>query len=409
MNKRLKRSLRIIGWVLAGLTLVCLLGLLVFSVIYSPAYVYRAIRYGKATVYDYKIFPARTMQNGPAAFQFTSGPEQAGVSTLFQSIFKTDDLDSFLSDQHTQAFIVIQDDKILYEHYFNGTHRDSIVTSFSMAKSFTSAMIGAAIQDGYIKGVDEPITNYLPEMAKRDPRFAKITIRNLLMMSSGIHYVENGFINGDDALTYLYPDLRKLALDDTRIIDQPGAYFLYDNFHPLLLGMILERATGKPVAQYLQEKIWGTIGMEYAGSWSLDNGQPGFEKMESGINARAIDFAKFGRLFLEHGNWNGTQVLPAAWVSESTERDPSIDTASFYSTAPFHPIPGAGYYKYMWWGMVRNNGSYDFYARGNYGQFIYVSPEKNLIIVRNGEDFGIPGDAWVQAFYKFAGEWQAQP
>jgi CubicO group peptidase (beta-lactamase class C family) len=409
MNKGLKRSLRIIGWVLAGITLVGVLGMLVFSVIYSPAYVYRAIRYGKATVYDYKIFPARALETGATSFQFSTSQQEDRVRSQFQSIFNTADLDSFLSDQHSQAFIIIQNDKILYEHYFNGTQRESLVTSFSMAKSFTSALIGAAIQDGYIKAVDDPITDYLPEMAKRDPRFAKITIRNLLMMSSGIHYVENGFINGDDALTYLYPDLRKLALDDTRIIDAPGAYFLYDNFHPLLLGMILERATGKPVAQYLQEKIWGSIGMEYAGSWSLDAEKPGFEKMESGINARAIDFAKFGRLFLEQGNWNGTQVLPADWVNESTRRDTSINTATFYSSAPFRPIPGLGFYKYMWWGMQREDGASDFYARGNYGQFIYVSPEKNLIIVRNGEDFGIPGDAWVQAFYKFASQWQAQP
>ncbi len=409
MNKGLKKILGIIAWVVAALALLGLVGLLVFSLMYSPAYVYRAIRFGKATVYDYKNFPARVLENGPLPFHFSTDQEQSGAVNLFQSIFKTDDLDSYLADQHTQAFIVIQNDNILYENYFNGTQRDSIVTSFSMAKSFTSALIGAAIQDGYIKGVDDPITAYLPEMAQRDPRFTRITIRNLLTMSSGIRYVENGFINGDDAMTYLYPDLRKLALEDTRIIDSPGSYFLYDNFHPLLLGLILERSTGRPVAQYLQEKIWGSIGMEYAGSWSLDAAKPGFEKMESGINARAIDFAKFGRLFLEQGTWNGTRILPAAWVNKSTQVDPSIDAATFYSTAPFRPVPEVGYYKYMWWGMQREGGAYDFYARGNYGQFIYVSPAKGLIIVRNGEDFGIPGDEWVQAFYKFASEWEALP
>ena len=205
-----------------------------------------------------------------------------------------DDFDAFLAKNRTQAFIVIQDDAILYEQYFNGASRDSIVTSFSTAKSFTSTLIGIAISEGYIHSVDDPITDYLPELAERDPAFANITIRDLLMMSSGIKYVEFPFVNGDDAKTYYYPDLRQLALEDTHIVGLPGEQFHYNNYHPLLLGMILERATGTSVANYLQEKIWKPVGMEYPGSWSLD--EHGFEKMESGINARAIDFAKFGRL-----------------------------------------------------------------------------------------------------------------
>src|SRR5690606_10336622 len=128
-----------------------------------------------------------------------------------------EDLDAFLENNGTQAFIVIQDDTVLYEHYFNGAQRDSIVTSFSVAKSFVSAMIGIAIEEGHIQSADDPITTYLPELLDRDPRFGQITIRHLLNMSSGIKYVENSFINGDDALTYYYPDLRELALEKTEI------------------------------------------------------------------------------------------------------------------------------------------------------------------------------------------------
>ena len=157
-----------------------------------------------------------------------------------------------------------------------------------------------------------------------------------------------------------------------------------------------------PVATYLQEKIWKPIGMEYDGSWSLDSEESGFEKMESGINGRAIDFAKFGRLFLNQGNWNGTQVVPAAWVAESTQPDAADPPAGYY-----HDMPGfdAGrqYYQYLWWGWRRGAGSYDFAARGDHGQFIYVSPEKRLIIVRHGERFGISGAQWAELFYKVAG------
>jgi CubicO group peptidase (beta-lactamase class C family) len=148
--------------------------------------------------------------------------------------------------------------------------------------------------------------------------------------------------------------------------------------------MILERATGRSVTAYLQEKIWTPLGMEYDGSWSLDSNQTGFEKMESGINARAVDFAKFGRLYLNGGNWNGQQIVPSDWVTVSTQDNGLIQDA---------PI----YYAYMWWGEKCNLYSHDYLALGNYGQFIYVSPAKDLIIVRNGERYGVEsaGEEWV--------------
>ena len=308
---------------------------------------------------------------------------------------------SFLEKHRTQAFIVIRDDAILYEKYFNGAHRDSIVTSFSIAKSFTSALIGIAISEGYIHSVNDPITDYLPELAERDIAFKNITIRDLLRMSSGIKYTEFPFVNGDDAKTYYFPNLRQLALEDTRVAGIPAETFHYNNYHPLLLGLIIERATGTTVAGYLQEKIWKPIGMEYPGSWSLD--ENGFEKMESGINARAIDFAKFGRLFIHNGSWNGVQVIPAEWVAESTQADKSVDYDNYYYN-DFIFADGQGYYKYMWWGIQRDEQTYDFMALGNHGQFIYISPQKNMIILRFGETYGeITGaDGWIDMFYGFA-------
>jgi len=222
------------------------------------------------------------------------------------------------------------------------------------------------------------------------------------MMSSGIKYTEFPFVNGDDAKTYYYPDLRQLALEDTRIAGLPGEQFHYNNYHPLLLGMIIERATGTSVADYLQEKIWKPIGAEYPGSWSLD--ENGFEKMESGINARAIDFAKFGRLFLRNGSRNEVQIVPAQWVAESTQADTSVDYENYYYD-DFIFTNGQGYYKYMWWGIQRDEQNYDFMALGNHGQFIYISPQKNLIILRYGESYGEFGGAqgWVDMFHTFAG------
>ena len=160
-----------------------------------------------------------------------------------------------------------------------------------------------------------------------------------------------------------------------------GSEFNYNNYHPLLLGMILERTTGRSPAEYLQEKIWTPLGMEFDGSWSLDAEQNGFEKMESGINARARDYARFGLLFLHNGFWNGIQILPEEWVRESTE--PLRPDPRTWETMDYW-LDYSGYYKYHWWGINNPDGSYDFYAHGKYDQIIYVAPRKNMVIVRLG-------------------------
>ena len=212
-------------------------------------------------------------------------------------------------------------------------------------------------------------------------------------MASGLEYV--GFqpsflnLNNDDNLTSYYTDQRKIALEHPRIIDPAGQYFQYNKYHPQLLGMILERTTGMSVTEYLQTRIWNKLGMEFSGSWSTDSKASDFEKMETGVNARAIDFAKFGVLFLNDGRWQGNQIISKDWVAESTQPQMPQNYFKYYPTWFVSSMPGRGYYKYMWWGMARGGDVYDFTAEGDKGQFIYVSPQKNLVIVRNGIEFGI--------------------
>jgi CubicO group peptidase (beta-lactamase class C family) len=271
-----------------------------------------------------------------------------------------------------------------------------------VAKSFVSALVGIAIGEGKIASARDPITKYLPELAERDPRFSQITIEALLRMSSGIRYEEFPFLTGDDAKTYYYPDLRTLALQQTEVVGEPGAAFLYNNYHPLLLGLILERATGVPVPEYLQERIWKPLGMEYPGSWSLDSSTTGFPKLESGINARAIDFARFGRLYLNGGAWEGRQVVPADWVAESTRMDPASDRGSYYPDDFELPSAEIGY-GYMWWGICRGEDGCDFAAEGNLGQLIYVSPRSNLIMVKNSSGYGdLSWRQWDDLFSRVA-------
>ena len=147
-------------------------------IIYPPEYVYRTLFWQASDVFDWQKFPYHPLHAAPTPFLF-DGKQDPRVEEVFQQLSGTRNWNSFLEANHTQAFIVIKDGTVVYENYFNNTQRDSIVTSFSGAKSFTSALIGIAIQEGYIKSVDDSITTYLPELAKRDPRFNEIKIRDL--------------------------------------------------------------------------------------------------------------------------------------------------------------------------------------------------------------------------------------
>ena len=361
-------------------------------------YISRLIAWREADFHDFEKFPSRPVPAGSKEFSFKPAPEnppeylrtvtyhrdapeprtpRERMATTLDSTGGaevTEPLEKFLADTDTTAFLVIRDDALLYEEYFNGYDHESTQTSFSVAKSFVSALVGIAIQEGYIGSIDDPITTYIPEL--KGPGMNKITIRHLLTMSSGLEYSGEGGGGGpfgDDAKTYYDPNLRELAVTVEPEVE-PGGPWEYNNYHPLLLGLILERATDRPVATYLSQKIWQPLGTEADGSWSLDSKEDDFEKMESGINARAIDFAKFGRLYLNRGEWNGKQVLPASWVEQSTRADTTTDPADFY--------------QYFWWVDVVHPERGRFMARGNYGQFIYVVPDKDLVIVRFGEDWG---------------------
>jgi CubicO group peptidase (beta-lactamase class C family) len=377
-----------------------------YALAYSPVYVQRLLLWRDSDVGDLNRFPARPIAESAVPHPLGNAPAevQARAQALLQELLASDDLEAVLQSTGTQDLIILQGDQVVYEAYASGSSRATPVTSFSVAKSFVSTLVGIAIDEGYLGSVGDPITAYLPELADRDPAFAEITIEHLLRMSSGIHYAEFPFFHGDDALTYYYPDLRKLALQRTRLDGPPGETWLYNNYHPLLLGLVLERATGQSVADYLEEKIWQPMGAEYPASWSLDSEATGFEKMESGINARALDFARFGRLVLAGGQAGERQVIPADWLQAATQEDLSIDRAAYFPEY-FLEEPEL-YYRYLWWGFRRAEGPDDFAALGKHGQVIYLSPAANLVLVRNGSSGDLPEyGTWSRLFYEFASRW----
>jgi CubicO group peptidase (beta-lactamase class C family) len=343
----------------------------------------RGMMWGDADVDDWKRFPARTVRAGPEPVTFG----EAQPDWLAELKIDDKPLDVYLEETQTTALLILHGDELLYEGYANGSSREATQTSLSVAKSFVSTLVGIAIEEGHIGGLDDPVTAYVPELLERDPRFGEITLCHLLTMSSGLGYdVTSGPLH-DGTKTYYAPDLRALALE-ARVEESPGARFLYNNYNALLIGMALERATGMTVSEYLETRLWQPMGAEADGSWSLDSERSGFEKMESGINGRAIDFAKLGRLFLNGGRSGERQVVPAEWVAEATRADATTDPSVRY--------------QYFWWVDPERNA---YYAEGNLCQCIYVYPAADLVIVRHGIDCGgswsvqLFGDlaAWLEA------------
>lgn len=356
------------------LTVSLIITLLVLSSCQVGRFVFRNF----ANITDHKIFPSRPLHNDSVKFTFQ--PTQTIGSAI--KIGDQASFEKYLIDNHTVAFLIIKNDTLRYEKYFDKYTEESIVASFSMAKSVTSILIGCAIDDGLIKSVDEPITNYIPELKKKG--FEKVTIKHVLQMTSGLDFNES-YVNpfGDAAAFYYGRNLRK-QIDKMELKTEPGKRFQYVSGNTQLLGLILERALKtQTVTEYLQVKLWKPLGMEYDATWSLDKKKNGLEKTFCCLNARARDFAKIGRLYLNKGNWNGKQIVSQKWVEESTKPDLTEGGASFY--------------KYQWW-LPSNSG--DFMAEGILGQFIYVNPAKDLIIVRLGKKTGEAD--WAGTFINIA-------
>lgn len=372
MKKILQKGLRIVGIAVASLVALAAAGYLwaYFSTDYSLAA--RGIIWGGSRYDDWKRFPNRPVQAGDTPLSFDN------VETDIFDDFTIDDtpLGGFLEASDTTAFIVLHNGVVLYEGYFNGSNREAIQSSFSVAKSFTSTLVAIAIQEGFINSLDDPVTRYIPELAERDVRFGDITLRHLLMMTSGLRFEredDNPF--SDDFITSHSTDLRRAALQ-TEIIEEPGQRFHYNDYNPQLIGIVLERATGMPVSEYLATRLWGPMGAEADGSWDLDSKRSGFERMSVGINGRAIDFAKFGQLFLEGGKRNGLQIVPEEWVQQVRDGSGAI-----YTERAEH----AYYYLNYWWLDVERDA---YYAEGNFGQWIYIYPAADLVLVRNGMSTG---------------------
>lgn len=198
---------------------------------------------------------------------------------------------------------------------------------------------------------------------------------------------------GDDTLTYWHDDLRQLALNHTKLKDNKNGKFHYNNYHPLLLGIILERSTGQSVSQFFEREIWQKIGAENDASWSLDSDKSGFEKMESGINFISTDFLKIGSMVLHNGYFNGEQIISSDYLKKSTLCEFPLNADEYKGT--FLADKNIGY-TYMWYCTPSAHSGKDIIAWGKSDQILYISPENNMVVLRTGKtDGGVSN--WVEA------------
>ncbi|MDB4505742.1 beta-lactamase family protein [Saprospiraceae bacterium] len=293
----------------------------------------------------------------------------------FSSNGKTINVQDFIDHSMTTGLMIIHKDTIILENYTRGLTPETTHISWSMAKSFISGMIGIAIEEGKIKSIQDQITDYLPQF--KGTGYEGVTIKNALEMSSGVGFNEdysdfNSDINRFGRYFALGQSFEKFALSlkNTR---KPGTFNHYVSIDTQVLGMVLKKATGKSITQFMQNKIWNPIGMEDDAQWIID--EDGMELALGGLNATLRDYGKYGLLYLHEGNWFGNQIISQNWVKQSITMDgphlqPGINQFSSNDLG----------YGLQWWIPQEADGA--FLASGIYNQHIYIQPNRDLVIVK---------------------------
>lgn len=289
---------------------------------------------------------------------------------LYNKIELTDTLKAELERFQSIGFFVAKDGTALLERYWDDYSADSHTNSFSMSKSVITMLLGKAIEQGYIKSLEQPITDFLPEF-KDDEFGKKCTIGDLSAMTSGYDWREDYYLPlNPTAKAYYGSNIEKQMLSRS-FIQEPGGNFNYLSGDTQLLAIVLQRAIGISVSQYLQEEFWQPMGMEKDAYWSKDR-KDGMEKAYCCLNSNVRDFAKLGQLLLQKGNWNGKQILDSAFVKKMV-------TPNYKAFEKGQPAR----YGYSIWTDYEHEPNF-YGLMGHLGQRVIVIPSENLVIVRLG-------------------------
>ncbi|MFJ1351898.1 serine hydrolase domain-containing protein [Capnocytophaga canimorsus] len=326
-------------------------------------YIFKAMRiiYGSghktAFLSDYQRFDNRVIRKG-------SYTEPWALHTQYNQAPMPKSLEVLHQKYKTVAFLVIKNDSIWHEQYFEGYTQKSLSNSFSMAKTYVSALLGRAISDGYVKDLDQPVADFFPQFSQG--LAANLTVGDLASMASGLDWNED-YYNPFSITTKAYFDapLQEIILN-LKVTNPPGKKYEYKSGNTQILAMVIEKATGKTLSEYLSQSLWEPLGCEYDALWQLDD-KEGTEKAYCCIASNARDFARLGKLYKDFGQWHGKQLLDSAYVAKSIQ--PRFSDSSQYG--------------YGMWLLNYKNKSF-FMMRGHLGQYVIVDPKNNVIIVRLG-------------------------
>ena len=347
--------------------------ILIFGLLYISDYNYlltaisKIYLKGHATAFlsDYQYFENRLL---PAS----KNPQPWPLHSEFNSVSMTAAQEQINLENKTVALLLIKNDSIYFEKYYKDYGIDSKSNSFSMAKSYVAALLGKAIMDGYILSLDQPVIDFLPKLKGE---FASVvTVGDLASMAS-VQKWDEAYYSPTSVTTaaYFVKDLGKLIMDQP--IDQaPGKSYEYKSGTTQLLGMVIAKATGKSLTDYLYESFWNPMGAEHESLWQLDSNENGVEKAYCCIASNARDFARLAKLYKNHGRWDGKVLLDSTFISKSI-------------TPRFKESPQYGY---SWW-LKNYKGHQVFMNRGHLGQYVLTFPKKNLILVRLGHSKGPDG------------------
>lgn len=351
----MKKFIKII---LIFLSFLLLASVLLYALGYG--YIFKAVKttylngHTTAFIDDYPYFANATIHNAETVQKWS-------LSDEYDNVKPSTTLDSLNEELETAAFLIIKNDSIIFEKYYNGYNQLSRTNSFSMAKSIVTAMMFKAIQDGYFENIDQAVADFYPQFDER------LTIGDLSSMSSGLNWNENYYNPfASTAEAYFGDNLPEQVLD-LKVIEEPGEEFKYLSGNTQLLAMVIEKATGKDLSNYLSESFWKPMGMNDDALWQLDSEESGMPKAFCCISSNARNFGKFGKLFINNGKWENKQLLDSAYVAK-------------FSTARFKESP---YYGYGFWLSDYRNKDI-FYMRGVLGQYVIIIPEDDLVIVRLG-------------------------
>lgn len=355
----------------------CLPILLVLCLIQSCV-PYRSVVHNLPKIKTNNIFPQAIVANDSSTYIWDEKIQpDFGTNYRFANLmnqFHQVTLQEVLEKNKTRAFLIVRRDTIIFEQYFKGRDADSYLTSFSMAKSVLSSMIGLALEEGKITSLQDPVSRYLPELDS--VKFGSVTIEHLLQHTSGLKYKGIGRVYyGKDVLRQSIPKGFR---------QPPGTGFKYENANSQLLGIMLERAYGKPIIQLWEERVWTQIGTEAPLRWALDSKKKAQAKTFCCIDATARDFARLGRVWMADGRYQDKQIFPSSWMEEV--RNAAADNGAAIN------------YKYQFWQAPK---AYDcFLAAGMYGQMVFMCPEDDLMIVRLGERTNVQMDDkfWIPIF-----------